>query len=662
MADPTVAQYRAFWVDTFNTPLNHHSDVAAVVANATAAHANAIFAQVRRRGDAWYRDALEPLPDGVPIAAGFDPLAELIGQAHAAGMEVHAFVIIGAVWNRPPTQPPSSPEHVFNRHGFDPQTGQPRQGRANWLTRALLPDGGPISFGGYRFGNDFWIDPGHPDAAAYTAEVLLHLVRRYDLDGLHLDRIRYPELAVGGQTPTTGASIGYNPVSLHRYRRHHGLPEDGPPPDPGDPSWSQWRRDQVTGLVRRIYLGALAHKPALKVSAALIAFGNGPTSEATWPAAEAFWRVYQDWRAWTEEGLVDLAVPMVYKTEHTTGGQAAFDQWSQWTSQHQYGRAALIGQGASLNAIEGTLRQTRRALAPSPSGQSALGVVFFSLANSNAAVTSNPHAIPAGQSTPRRTLAEFASGLVTGRSVDGAVRYEDPASNPTPIFAAPATVPELAWKTNPQVGHLLGVVTDEAGQPVDGAEVTIAPASGDPAVAPGPASLTTHTDGGGGYGGVDLAPGSYQVTVTPPGQPPFPAPDAVPVSPGQVARLDIIVDRNGPTVTLGAQPSGPLLAPVTIAGTAQDPATGIASVALRVLGSRGELRLGLEPIDGQGAPSVSWTRTILLEAPAHPDPVGQTYTVEATATDRAGNTHTTSVTITVARQPPEADRVAPRSI
>jgi uncharacterized lipoprotein YddW (UPF0748 family) len=140
-----------------------------VVANATAAGANAIFAQVRRRGDAWYRDALEPLPDGVPIAAGFDPLAELIAQAHAADLEVHAFVIIGAVWNRPPTQPPSSAEHVFNRHGFDPQTGQPHQGRAK------------------------------------------------------------------------------------RFQRHHGLPEAGPPPDPGDPHWSQWRRDQVTALVRRIY-------------------------------------------------------------------------------------------------------------------------------------------------------------------------------------------------------------------------------------------------------------------------------------------------------------------------------------------------------------------------------------------------------------------------
>jgi hypothetical protein len=342
---------------------------------------------------------------------------------------------------------------------------------------------------------------------------------------------------------------------------------------------------------------------------------------------------------------------MIYKAEHTAAGEAAFDQWGHWTKHHQYSRAALIGQGASLNAIEGTLRQTRRALAPSPNGQPAVGVAFFSMANSNTAVPNNPHSIPAGQATPRRPFAEFTSGLVTGKSVDGTVRYEDPTSNPTPIFAAPATVPELAWKTNPQVGHLVGIVSDEAGQPVDSGEVTISQTGGDPASAPGRTSVTTHTDGGGGYGGVDLAPGSYQVTVTPPGQAPYTGPDAVQVSPGQVARLDLTVDRHGPTVTLGAQPSGPLLVPVTIQGTAHDPATGIASVALHVLDAQGNLRLSLEPIDGQGAPSISWTRTILLEAPSSPNPAGQPYTIRATATDHAGNTHTANVTITVTHQP-----------
>jgi uncharacterized lipoprotein YddW (UPF0748 family) len=648
-------QYRVLWLDTFNTPLNNHSDVAAVVANATAARANALFAQVRRRGDAWYRDSLEPLPDGVPIATGFDPLADLITQAHGAGIEVHAFVVLGAIWNRPPSQPPASPEHVFNRHGFDPQTGQPHPGRANWLTRTLLPDSGPISHGGYRLGNDFWIDPGHPDAAAYTVEVLLHLVGHYDLDGLHLDRIRYPEFAVAGQTPATGTSIGYNPTSVARFQRRHGLPGGGPPPDPGDPAWSQWRRDQVTGLVRRVYLGALALKPALKVSAALIAFGAGPTSETAWPAAEAFWRVYQDWRAWTQEGVVDLAVPMNYKTEHTAAGQTAFDQWSQWAVQHQYDRAALIGQGAYLNAIEGTLRQTRRALALSPTGQRVQGVAFFSMANTNAAVASNPHSVPPGQATPRRPFAEFASGLVTGRSVDGSVSYEDPAANPTPVFAAPAAVPELAWKVDPQVGHLLGSVTDEAGQPVDAGDVTVSRVGDGPAPPVGRTSVTTATDGGGVYGGVDLAAGRYQVTATPLGQLPYTAPSTVQVTPGQVARLDIAIDRDAPTVSLSAHASGPLLAPVTVVGTVEDLGSGIARVAFRVLDEHGDLRLVPEPIAGQGAARLDWTRTILLEVPPAQDLVGD-YTVEVTVTDRAGNTRTVSTTVMVAQQPPEQTR------
>ena len=262
--DAQTAQLRGFWVDTFNTRLNTPEDTAAVVSRATAAHANAVFVQVRRRGDAWYLDAREPLPDGVPIEPDFDPLRDLLVRAHDAGLQVHAFVSVGAIWNQAVL--PSNPTHVFAQHGVT-AAGSLVAGRANWLTRTLVPDNGSaISYGGHRFGGDFWIDPGHPDAAAYTAAVLLHLVSRYDLDGLHLDRIRYPELAIAGQTAEAGASIGYNPASLDRFRRRYALPADATPL-PNDPRWNEWRRDQVTALVRRLYLGAIAVKPAITVSA-----------------------------------------------------------------------------------------------------------------------------------------------------------------------------------------------------------------------------------------------------------------------------------------------------------------------------------------------------------------------------------------------------------
>ncbi|MCI0660948.1 MAG: family 10 glycosylhydrolase [Acidobacteria bacterium] len=509
----TGGQYRAFWVDTFNTPLNNHNDIVTVVNNARMANANAILAQVRRRGDSWYLNSLEPSPDFIPIAPGFDPLQDLINEAHSYGIEVHAFVIVCAVWNKNPNfapsptlGPPTNPNHIFNSHGgYDPVTRQIVPGPDNWLTRTLLPDGtGMVTFQGHRIGPEFWMEPGHPDAAAFTVDVLMHLVRNYDLDGLHLDRIRYPEISIGGQTPSTGANIGYNDTNVTRFQRRNGIAPGSPPPVQNDPLWTQWRRDQVSNLVRRIYLNTIALKPHMNISAALIAFGGGPTTEASWNSAEAYWRVYQDWRAWTEEGILDIAMPMNYKRENLTSGVAQFDQWIEWSKNHQYNRAAMIGVGSFLNSIEGTLRQTRRALSPSTAGNSGIGAIFFSMATSNIAVPANPHSIPPGLNTPARAFAEFSAGLTTGRSLDGSTLYEDPATNPTPVFSKIASVPILAWKAAPERGHLMGFARRSDGTPLDSATVTIE--NLETAI-----THATSSDGGGFYGGVDLTPGQYLV-------------------------------------------------------------------------------------------------------------------------------------------------------
>jgi uncharacterized lipoprotein YddW (UPF0748 family) len=502
-------EYRAFWVDTFNTNLNNHTDVVTVVNNAKAAKANALFVQVRRRGDSWYLNSLEPLGDRVPIQPGFDPLQDIINVAHAEGIEVHAFVIMNAIWGRAPNLfPPESPNHVFNLHGgYDAATNTIIPGPNNWLTRTLLADTTPgstaISFQGHRFGSDFWLDFGHPDAAAYTANVVKHLVQSYDIDGLHLDRIRYPDISITGQTPSTGTNIGYNPTSVERFQRHFNLPLDGPPPAPNNPQWNQWRRDQISNVVRRVYLEALAIKPQLKISAALIAFGGIGATESSWNSAEAFWRVYQDWRAWTEEGIIDIAIPMAYKAEHTATIRPQYDQWDAWLRNHLYNRAGITGQGALVNAVEGTLRQTRRTLTPASGPTNLSGIIFFSMATSDVAVASNPFAIPPG-ATPDRPFAELAAGLTTGKSVNGLVSYEPEGL--TPIFNDPATIPSFSWKIAPTVGHVKGEARRADGTPFDTAAVTIE-------------NLDTQslknakTDGNGFFGAVDLQPGSYRAQV-----------------------------------------------------------------------------------------------------------------------------------------------------
>jgi uncharacterized lipoprotein YddW (UPF0748 family) len=678
-ASAQPAQYRAFWVDTFNSGLSNHEHVLAVVDQARAAGANAIFAQVRRRGDSWYLDSREGIaeilppapgapPAAQPIEPGFDPLRDLIAEAHAHGIEVHAFVIVNAIWNRHPTvlPLPAHAAHPFNRHGWDQATGAIYGGRANWLTRSLLPDGTPgsgLTFGGHRIGAEFWMDPGHPDYAAYTVDVLTHLVKNYEVDGLHLDRIRYPELGVAGQTPATGTNIGYNATSVQRFNARYALPPDTVPAQ-NEARWVQWRRDQVTNLVRRIYLEAVAVKPQVKVSASLIAFGGF----SSWPSAEAYWRVYQDWDAWTREGILDIAMPMVYKREHVTNAnpalnqQVQFNQWNEWTKDHAYGRATMIGIGNFNNGVEGTLRQVRRALAPSLAGNSSLGVSFFSMATSNTILgptdpeaadrVVNPFAIPPAF-TPLRSFADFAAGLRTGRSVDGTVLFEDPAANPVAVFAEPAAVPDLPWKTLPQVGHLKGVVTDAAGAVVDTGTVTIARLEDGTTPANGRTVVTGATDGNGFYGGVDLAPGAYEVTVTPMGGEPWTAACRTEVAAGQVANLDLAIDHDDPALTVTVDPA--LLWPpnheavaVTVAGLATDAGTGVENVAVRVRDEYGLVQPAVAPVAGQGAARLDWSVGFDLEASRRgEDADGRVYTIEVTVTDRACRSATAAVQVLV---------------
>ncbi len=614
----TRSEYRAFWVDTFNTTLNNHANVVEVVNRAKAANANALFAQVRRRGDAWYITPHEP--KFVNIAPGFDPLADLVNEAHAYGIEVHAFVIMGAIHssaaNLPNVTLPASPLHAFNQHGgYDAATKTIVQGPDNWLTRTLLADNAAngITMGGHRFGNDFWVDFGHPAAAEHTVKVLKHLVKNYDIDGLHLDRIRYPELVATGQTPTNGTNIGYNPTSVARFNARHG--KTGNPP-PSDNLWKQWRRDQVTNIVRRVYLEAIAEKPSLKISAALIAFGGGPANENAWTSAEAYWRVYQDWRAWTDEGIIDLAMPMAYKREHVAGEAAQFQSWSEWLKNHQYDRGGVIGLGGLLNSVEGTLRQTRSALQPSAAGNSALGVIYFSMATSNVQVVNNPLSLPTpGQTTIARAFPEFASGLVTGKSVNGTVPYENAATNPVPIFAAQANIPVLPWKAAPTVGHLKGFARRSDATPLDTADVTITNLSSNDV-------RQTATDGNGFFGGVDLQPGRYLVRASLGTDVVYTCIAAVEA--GSVTTADAGPETTAPVTAAAPSPAAPTgqngwyTGPVTVGLGASDDCSGVASTEFSV--------------DG-GATWQSYTAPVAFASDG-------THTLLYRSADRAGNVET----------------------
>jgi hypothetical protein len=344
---------------------------------------------------------------------------------------------------------------------------------------------------------------------------------------------------------------------------------------------------------------------------------------------------------------------MAYKAEHTASIRPQWDQWSEWTKNHAYNRSTILGQGGLVNAIEGTLRQVRRAFTPSAAGNYTSGLSFYSMATSNIAVANNPFSIPAGQSTPVRSFAEFASALTTGRSVDGTRAYEDLAANPVPVFPSDASVPDMPWKSSPVAGHLMGFVRDETGEIVDTGAVTIARDAGADPPAGTRTTIAGATDGGGFYGGVDLAPGAYRVTVTPVGQPAYTTACATEVTAGRVGRFDITIDREAPTVVLSATPRE-LWPPnhrtvdVTLAGAAEDTGTGIDAVSFRVLDEYGLVQPDVAPIAGGGLARLEFSQAIPLDASrTGKDKNGRTYTLEVTVTDRACQTRTATVTVVV---------------
>jgi hypothetical protein len=262
--------------------------------------------------------------------------------------------------------------------------------------------------------------------------------------------------------------------------------------------------------VRKVYLKALAVNPRLKVSAATVAWGTGPQSEADWVLTRAYAEVFQDWRSWLEEGIVDLVLPMNYDREWEENQRRWYDQWLEWEKNHQYSRQVVVGVGAYQQYPEESLAQIRRALAPSTQGQRAAGVALYAYASSNLYATdsyANPNS-PAARRLPRQphtyrpeTNAAFPALL----SQEGS--YLDPATGvlvtTAPVFPAPAPQPDLPWKSRPVKGFLMGAVSEVPGRSLDHLKVTLT----------GPETREVYTDGRGWFGAADLLPGEYVVQV-----------------------------------------------------------------------------------------------------------------------------------------------------
>jgi uncharacterized lipoprotein YddW (UPF0748 family) len=473
--DEPVPQFRAFWVDAFGPGIFTSAEIDQLVADTKAANMNALVVQVGRRGDCFCNRAMMPRTQAAIAPEPFDPLQYLIDKAHAEGIEVHAWVIATAIWNS--VTPPLNPNHVFNLHGPS------KTGSENWLMYR--------SDGAFRAGSDYLLDPGHPDAADYIVKMFTSVVANYDIDGINFDRIRYPDFTLGTLIP----SWGYNPVAVARFQEATDRTDV---PAPTDPQWTQWRRDQITNIVRRVYLESTALKPDIRVSAATITYGYGPQSiPGGYEGTRTYAEVLQDWRGWMQEGILDINLPMNYKREHFTtepnNQLRMYEEWNEFAKDNQYDRQAVIGSAAYLNFIPGTVTQVRKALAPSAAGNQAAGWIAYSYRTPDALTNTDQSLGPAQRAELIRALTQPSE--------------YDPLT--PPIFESPVPVPSIPWKDQPTKGHLMGTVTTPDGVPFDQIRVDLYDAETDVLIA------SRVTDGTGWFGFVDLAPDRYKLKVDP---------------------------------------------------------------------------------------------------------------------------------------------------
>nr|WP_240512052.1 family 10 glycosylhydrolase [Paludifilum halophilum] len=436
-------EYRIYWVDQFHEGAKAPRQVDRLIQDAKTSNANAIFLQVRRRADAYYNNSLEPKTEDPQLQPGFDPLADTITKAHAENLEVHAWFATMKIWNQ--TTPPAASDHIYNTHG------DAKKGTADyWLSEDRQ--------GNNRFNQEAVVDPGHPAVVDYTIDVMAHVAANYDVDGIHIDILRYMD-----------TDWGYNPTAVARYNRQHGT---SGLPDPEDPRWQAWRREQVNNLVKKSYATLLGIRSDLKISAATITWGNGPATIEEWNRSAAMTKVFQDWRRWMEQGWIDFTVPMNYYD--AARSPSSFDRWIRWEKDHQYQRMTVGGVGIYLNTIAHGIDQIRKTLATSSSGNRMGGTALYSYAVTNREDVANN---------------EFYRALTRSSP------YDD---HPEPVFETDAAPPEMPWKSSSTTGHLLGHIrcseADTATVQVDG-----------------PEARTVSTDGNGGFVATDLPPGDYRV-------------------------------------------------------------------------------------------------------------------------------------------------------
>jgi uncharacterized lipoprotein YddW (UPF0748 family) len=273
---------RAVWVTRFvyKTP----QDVQRIIQNCSDAGFNTVLFQVRGNGTVFYPSKIEPWAEQFGFKdPGFDPLALAIKEAHARGMRLQAYMNVMPGWNGP--DEPAVRNQLYYTH-------------AEWFWHDAQGQRQPLvhRVGDRTRGWYLSLNPCLPEVRKYIVEVFREVAANYDVDGLHLDYIRFPnERVVPGEVIP---DYPRDPRTLELFKRATGqTPESNPA------AWSRWRADQVTQLVEDLHTMLRRTKPKAVLSASV---GSVQKNALTH---------FQDTQQWIAKGIIDEVYLMNYTRE-----------------------------------------------------------------------------------------------------------------------------------------------------------------------------------------------------------------------------------------------------------------------------------------------------------------------------------------------------------
>ncbi|MEA4841368.1 MAG: family 10 glycosylhydrolase [Bacteroidales bacterium] len=263
---------------------------------------NVVLFQVRPEADAWYDSPYEPWSRYITGEQGkdpgWDPLAFMVKECHKRNIDIHAWLNPYRVRTSPTKV--LAKTHIYFKH-------------PEWF----------IDYGEYT-----WFDPGNPECLEFIETVVKDIVKRYDIDGIHLDDYFYPY------------PIVENKFDDSKSFRTYGLEKGYTINQEAD-----WRRENVNILIRDLHQDIHKIKPWVLFGVSPFGiyrnYKKDPNGSQTNGLSD-YDDLFADVLLWLKNGWVDYNIPQVYwEIGHKT---ADYEVLIDWWSRNNYGKPLYIGQ------------------------------------------------------------------------------------------------------------------------------------------------------------------------------------------------------------------------------------------------------------------------------------------------------------------------------